>query len=184
VNRTSLPTSVEHRVPVEVDLLALGRLDEPVALLREELGHPPVRGRIVDLHETAPLAHVVLQLAARGAEGVADREVEVLVLPMPGRIAFHGDLASGNGQVDADVVDLALLRVLVGRLDHDAAAGDPVEEPLELGRALARLCLGLLPAGHIAEGDLRGELHDVPWRKLRSEASPRGRRLSVVDRAG
>jgi hypothetical protein len=105
--------------------------------------------------------NVVLELAPHGLEGITQRDEHVLVRVVLGRIATRGDLAAGNPHVDGNAVELALMFVLVRRLDRDAAAYDLVRELLELRGPLAH---GFLDRGrpiHIVELNFQRYLHDA-----------------------
>jgi hypothetical protein len=79
-------------------------------------------------------ARLLLQLAAHGIEGCADRDVDVLVRA---GVAANDDLMARDLQVDADMIEPTLLPVRMAAFDHHATADDAPEEPFEGFRALA-----------------------------------------------
>src|SRR5512135_1181007 len=100
---------LQDTVPVEVDLPPVGRLEEAVAGLREEPGDAGVGGRLVGLDPPPPAAGIVLQLAPRLVERVANRDVDVTISGMFARLALDRDLFAGDLQVDSDLVEVPLL---------------------------------------------------------------------------
>src|SRR5437660_4991564 len=77
-------------------------------------------------------ATAVLELAPERKEGVAQREIGILVVA----VARH-ELLAGNAQVDADVKEAAVRTVPAQFLDIDAAAHDARVKLLELLRNFA-----------------------------------------------
>jgi hypothetical protein len=70
---------------------------------------------------------MVLELALRFVEGVADRDIHVLVGVMGGGVPTYHDLPPGNPQIDAHVEEFAVTMPVVGRLDHDPDARDAMK---------------------------------------------------------
>ena len=79
---------------------------------------------------------MIFEHTARGVEGVADRDVRILMRVVRARISSDDDLASGDGEVDPNLEQLALLMPLVAAFDDDPAGGDTIEELIELFRPL------------------------------------------------
>src|SRR6185436_1751054 len=75
-----------------------------------------------------------LELPACGAEGVTDRDVEVLVSAIERMIATHHDVRPGHRQRDSHMEPLSLVLVLVRALDEHVAALDAWMDLLEPGR--------------------------------------------------
>src|SRR5688572_21870512 len=84
------------------------------------------------LHVPTPALCQALQPTAHGIEGIANGDVHVLVRVVLATTLTHDDLPLRHGDVDADSVGVALLLMVMRRLDHDAAAGDVLEHLLEL----------------------------------------------------
>src|SRR5581483_599892 len=74
---------------------------------------------------------VILELAARRREGVADGDIGVLVRLSAGFVAHRQQLAR-HRQADVDLVPPALVMMPVRRLQGDVATGDAVAEMFEL----------------------------------------------------
>jgi hypothetical protein len=51
---------------------------------------------------------VILEPACRGVESITDSDVDILVSLVFRATPLHDDLLSGNGEVDADIVQIAL----------------------------------------------------------------------------
>ena len=88
------------------------------------------------LHLSAAHTGVVLKLAPRRVERVANDDVHVLVVLLRGWLARDGDLLVRHLDVDLDREEIALVAVLVRRIDDHAATDDVVVKLLEL------LCAG------------------------------------------
>jgi hypothetical protein len=153
-------TAVQQAVAVEIDQLAVERLDHAVILLGVELGDPPLLRGFVGLDRAALLAAVFLEAPACGVEGVADRHVDVLV-----RVALvvvpagHGDFAVGHREIDADMVDVALSVVLVRRLDQNPAPHHRCVELFEFFGFLPDLGFDGSRRLHLPEGDFQRYAH-------------------------
>ena len=80
---------------------------------------------------------VVLQLAPGSIEGIVHGLVGVLVRGALSMVAVDHDVLAGHVQVQVDVEMLALLMMPVRLLHHHVAAGDAIEELLELVRVVA-----------------------------------------------
>jgi hypothetical protein len=71
---------------------------------------------LVRLHGTVQKARLVLLLAPRGIECVADRHVGILVPPICGRLARDVDVPAGRqGEMDAYAVGVALVTAMLRR---------------------------------------------------------------------
>ena len=118
---------------------------------------------LVRLDLAVQFAPVVLQPAARRLEGIADRNIDILVGVLVFRMPVHDQLLAGHAQLDAHVEQLALAVPTLGRFDYDPAAGQMVEVLLQLFGLLAHPRLDRLGAVHVAETDLQWNVH---WRSL------------------
>lgn len=72
-------------------------------------------------HIAALLARVIFQLASGGVKRIAQRHVHILI-----RLAIHRDLAAQHGNVNAYIVELALMMMFLRDIHHHAAAHDAV----------------------------------------------------------
>jgi len=145
--------SADEAVAVEIDLLIVaGRADKPV--VREELGYGPVGGRLVLLDDAPLSANAILETAFRRIEGVAHRDVGILMSVMPGGIACHRNLAFREHEVNADVIEPALALMAMMGVDDDMAAGKPWMKPLQRRGALPDARFDRLGGGHVAKSDL------------------------------
>ena len=75
----------------------------------------------------------VLELAAGGLEGVADRHIDVLMSARRSGFAVDHDIGGiGNHEMDPDVKDISLVVAVLGPGNDDARAHDAVGKLLEL----------------------------------------------------
>src|SRR5512134_4099917 len=118
-----LERSVHHAVPVEVDVVALGGLNEAVSVFAGEPHDGAVDRYLMRLHVARHLTHVILEPARRGIEGIADGHVDIFVGLVFRAAPLHDDLLSGNGDVDADIVEVTLVVMPMRSFDDDPAAG-------------------------------------------------------------
>jgi hypothetical protein len=102
---------------------------------------------------------MVLKLPPRGIEGIPDRDTQILMGVVLGRIAAHNDFTFRHNQFNADVVQPALTMVTVACFHDHAAGDDPIEEALEFGDTLANLVLNSDGRIHVAESDAKRLLH-------------------------
>jgi hypothetical protein len=75
----TIKSLVQDTLPVEVNHSAVGRLDETVIVLGNELPHPAVRRPLDDLRIAAPPTHEIFQLSPGGVESVAQGHPDVPV---------------------------------------------------------------------------------------------------------
>jgi hypothetical protein len=120
-----------------------------------------VIGYGVLLDRTTAIASVVLEPSAGGVERVANRDVRILMRVVHAAIAADDNLRSGNGEIDVDLEDVALLVPSIAALDNHPAGGDPLEEPVELFGALANSRFERGRRIHVTEGDLEWRTHGL-----------------------
>ena len=77
-------------------------------------------------------------------------------------VADHDVRPAGHADVDPHVVELALVVVAMGRLDHHATAGDVAEVGLQLLGPFPHPGLDRLGGVHVAKADLYGNVHPLP----------------------
>jgi hypothetical protein len=92
-----------------MDLVSVSAQDEAAILLGKQTDDSSVVGHRVRLHFAAPLANMIFEHPAGGVKGIADRDVDVLMRLMRGRIAADSDRASGDFEVDTDPEQIAML---------------------------------------------------------------------------
>jgi hypothetical protein len=133
-----------------------------------------VNGLDVGLDVGALAARVVLQLPTRGAERIADCDVEIFMCAVEGVISADLDVGSGNRDRHANVIALTLVMVLVRALDGDVAAFDAIVDRLELGAPAPNEVLDGSTWLEIAKGDYQRNGHgSAPSGRLRlSPARP------------
>ena len=110
---------------------------------------------------TSPAAHGVLQLTARGIEGVTLSQAKIVVDNALAGSAFDHDFAPWYGDGDAEIEQLALVVAARLFLDRDAANGNAgmiaakplgmASEPVGHGRR----------AVHVAEENFDRESHQA-----------------------
>jgi hypothetical protein len=146
---------VGDAVAVEVDLAAIGGGNEAVISLWNERANGAMRLRLVNFDVSLPLAHEVLQLAARGVEGIRDRNLDVLVPPGGRGIAAYGNIrGAGDRQVDTNTVRVTLVMAMLRAPDDDSRRRDAIEKLLELPPLLAHPLLDVIDVRDVLEGDL------------------------------
>jgi nucleotide-binding universal stress UspA family protein len=109
----------------------------------------------VALDVAALLAAVVLELAPRRAEGVAQGDLKVFVV-----LVGNDDLAAGHPNVDARGQLLAVPLVPAGQLEHHVAARDVGIEAVEFFRLLADGAGEGIGVRDAVQGDLEWGLHE------------------------
>ena len=140
---------------MEVDDAPLRSLDPSVAVVRVQLDDGAMRRGLVILDLAADLARVILELPVGGIEGIANRDIHVLVgMVLAGCAADH-DLVSGHRDVDLGVVEIALVVMAVLRFDNHATGHDVVQKRVQLGGLLANVGLHGVGRIHVAKGDLQ-----------------------------
>src|SRR5512147_1344666 len=107
----------------------------------------------------AQFAHVVLQPTFRGIEGIADRDINVLVRLVLAGVAIDHQRRARHVHDDADVVELAATAALMRRLHRRPATDDAVESVFELPRPLSNSPGDEFRWLHAVEVDLDRNLH-------------------------
>jgi len=112
------------------------------------------------LDVSALAASIVFELSAHGIEAIAHRDINVFMGVVLGWIALHHDLPARNVQIDANVIQPALVMTPARRLNHDATARDAIIELLELRDPLADFRFHGRRRVKMVEGDLKRHLHE------------------------
>src|SRR6476659_7785155 len=107
------------------------------------------------------LPRMIFELAHRGIEGVADGDIDVLMRLVLRAFLIHMHVVARHADVDADLVELALVVMAMRRLDGDVAAHDALEEAVELGCFLADDRFDGRRGVHVPNADLQGYLYVV-----------------------
>jgi hypothetical protein len=115
--------------------------------------------------------HVILDLAARRQEGVANRDVGILVADV-----IHDQVRARDRDVHGHRELLALLAVVVRLVDHDPASGHVRMELLELGGLLPDQGLERGGYGHVAKADLKRNFHRLASSLVKSGVRSQGLR--------
>ena len=121
----------------------------------------PLRSLHMGLHVAAPFALVILELAARCPERIAQGDVGVLVAAIRRMGVSDRDLLVGKGDVDSEVIEEALVLVMSRRLHDDMAAHDVLAESLESRGELANAGLERRGGVHMTKGDLQRKYHGL-----------------------
>lgn len=80
----------------------------------------------------------VVQLASRGVERIANRDVHVLVRPIATRLARDHDTSiSGDGDLDPHVIEMTVTTTSTRARQRNTAVGDALVVPTQSGGALA-----------------------------------------------
>ena len=160
-HRELIEPAIRDAVTVEIDLIAFGAQDETTILRGEKTRDPTVVGHRVQLHLAAPLANMIFEQPAGGIESVADGDVDILMRMVCRWIAADGDLAARNFKVDADPEQIALMVAGVPAFDDDAARYNSVKKAFELLGALTYSRRDGIRRVHMAESNLKWQLHRI-----------------------
>ncbi len=126
----------EDAVAVEIDLTSVRSCDEAVVLVGDEPKNAAVGRLLVLLGVTTLAAYIVLELTRGRLEGVTDGDIHVLVGVMSRRLAADNQFATPDGEIDAHMVEHALV-VSPVRGFHDHTAGhDVLREAVESSHLL------------------------------------------------
>ncbi|SRR5271155_512216 len=151
--------AVHDTVAMEIDLAAIGTQNEAAILRGQEPRDPSMVGHRVQLDVAASQTNVIFQQPASCVEGVADRDIDILMRMVSLGIAPDDNLVSRNFEVDAHSKQITLLAPGVLVFDNDAARYDPVKEAFELLGALTYSSRDGIRRVHMAESNLKRQLH-------------------------
>ncbi len=119
-----IEVGIDHAVAVEINMSAVACLDRSVILVRHEGDNAAVGRNFMGLYLSPTAVATVFQLPRDSIEGIANCNVDVLVRLMFGRIPAGDEFGVRNFYIYANMVQIALLMVLVMRLDDDPATHD------------------------------------------------------------
>jgi hypothetical protein len=85
--------------------------------------------------------------------------MRVLMRMVRAGVPSDDDLAAGDGEIDPNLEQIALLMPVVAAFDDDPAGGDPIEELIERFRPLPDARFERGRGIHVAEGNLERQLH-------------------------
>lgn len=114
-----IEAAIRDAVAVEIDFAAVGRRDEAVILLGDQTRDAAVVRDRMQFHVAAPLADIVFEEPASCIEQVAHRDMGIFMRMMSCRVAPDHDLAAGDGQIDTDMKQIALLMARILEFDSN-----------------------------------------------------------------
>jgi hypothetical protein len=113
------------------------------------------------LYRTAAVASIVFEPAAGGIEGIANRDMRILMRVVRAAVTADGNLGPGDGEIDADREQLAMPMARVLTFDDDMARSDPIKKLVEFFRPLAYSRLKRRGGIHVPKGNLDRRLHRI-----------------------
>src|SRR3546814_17521744 len=99
---------IDEAVFMEIDLAPVRRLNEAVVLKTIEPGDLAVRRHLVALHAARALTRMVLEAAACRIEGIAQSDVDVLMLLVAAGVAVDPYLLAWTAPFARDVAQVTL----------------------------------------------------------------------------
>ena len=121
---------------MEIDLAAVGRLEETVTLLREDAGNAALGSQLVRLNISPELSEMILDATPGRIECISDRDRQIV-----GRLPVHGNVGAWNAEIDPYVERTSLTMMVKRCFDHDVASGEPWVIELEVVDVFADLRL-------------------------------------------
>jgi hypothetical protein len=146
-------------VAMEVNFVARRRDDKATVSVGKEAAYLAVIGHGVQLHFAPGAPDVIFKPPAQRIEGIAHRNVYVLMGMVQSSLVSDCYLLARNDKVYANVEQIALPVMMVLRLDDDAACGDAVAKLLQLLGPPTNARLKRGRGFHLTEGDLQRHLH-------------------------
>src|SRR5216683_2765595 len=133
---------IDHAVTMEVDLASIRCRDEAVVFFGRNLRNSPMSFDLVELDLAARALCQSLDLSSGGRERVLDRDLNVHVAPVIGRlVADHDVLVGRNRYPDVDTIDGTVAVLRIRRDDGNTTPGNAVLvflQPLHLMSIAAR----------------------------------------------
>lgn len=107
-----------------------------------------------------PLADNVLNLAARGSEGIRDCDVYVFVAAGSTRVAAYQDVIDArNGDVQADAVLISMSVAMLRAANNNPSGRDAIIKLFEFFRLVANALCDVVYGFDVLECNLEGHLH-------------------------
>jgi hypothetical protein len=107
----------------------------------------------------ALLSEMILESSHEAIEGLIDSGIEILIGDLVGGGTVHDELAAGDGEIDGYAIVPAFMAVLVRRIDHHTASGQPRRERLEFLDVFVDVGFDGVRMRHFVKGD--GDLHGL-----------------------
>jgi hypothetical protein len=151
--------TAQDAVAVKVDDAAVIGLNAPEPAFVVQFADAPMRLFGVCLYVSASFPFIVLKLASRRLEGIAQRNIRIIVRLIARAGAPGDDLMTRHGNAHMRGEEIALMMVPMGRFNRDVAVNDLRAEFLQL------CCQGACPRlkrgrrVHVAKYDFKGDLH-------------------------
>lgn len=142
-------------------MVARGGHGETAVPIGQKAGDLAAIGYSMPLYRAAAVAGVIFEPAAGGIEGIANRDMCILMRVVSAAVAADGNLGPGDGEIDADREQLALPMARILAFDDDMARRDPIKKLVELFRPLAYSRLKRGGGIHVAKGNLERRLHRI-----------------------
>jgi hypothetical protein len=154
-------TAVSNALPMKIDLAAVGGDDKATVFFRKERKDLPVGRDFVNLSVPLLFANGVLQLPARGVEGVGDRYLDVFMPSRGAGITVDMDVhAAGRLHMDANPVRVSLVMAMLRPGDHNAGGCYALVKLFEFLGFFANPGLDGVGVANALESDYEGVLHD------------------------
>jgi hypothetical protein len=103
---------------------------------------------------------VIFELTTQGVERIADRDVGIFMRVVLGRVAANDEFAPRQSAIDTDMEKVALVMVMMRRIDDYVTGGDPIKHPFEPLSPLADAGFEGCRWLHVTKGDLHRVEHD------------------------
>jgi hypothetical protein len=126
---------------------------------RLPFGNSTARLRARGLGVLAGFPPDAFELVPQRFEGIAQRHVHILVRVLLAVLPGDDPIAVRERDVDVNLVNVALVPMVVGRIDDDLKAFDLRIESLQPMSELVYSHLERRGRGHVAEGDFQRNLH-------------------------
>lgn len=111
------------------------------------------------LYITAHLPRVILKLPASSIKRITDRDMQVFMGMMLGRIALNHNLPLGHKDLDPDVIETPLAVMPVMCLNDDAARDNAIKKLLQPCHSVANVVITANGRFHVTKGDADRLLH-------------------------